>query len=377
MRRKLLAAGAATSLVLIVCPVAAARDTPAQLAGQRVVFAFDGTRPPDDLLARIRRREVGGVILFSRNITGPAQLARLTRRLQAARPPGDRGRPLPIMVDEEGGLVRRVPGAPAASARALGRRGVEVAERVGRRTGARLRALGVNVNLAPVADVARPGSVIERQRRAFSRDRERVADHAAAYARGLRRAGVAATGKHFPGFGPARRTTDEVPVSLDIATTTLRRIDGAPWTRLIAADVPLAMLSTAVYPRLDRRPAALSGAIATVELRRRRGFRGVSISDALDTPALAGIGPRATALAAARAGTDLLIYANSYGAGVRAANTLTDAIADGRIRRRSALRSRARIAELRRLLRTRDGLRVRAAIRQRLDAAAVFAAVTW
>ena len=368
---------AAAALGLTAAPAILAASTPAQLAGGRVVFAFDGTSPPPDLLARIRRGEAGAVILFSRNIAGPAQLARLTRRLQAARPPRDRDRPLLIMVDQEGGLVRRVPGAPPASAQALGRRSAAQAETAGRQTGARLRALGINVNLAPVADVARPGSVIERQRRAFGRRPGRVATRAAAYARGLRRAGVAATGKHFPGFGPARRTTDEESVALDIAPATLRAVDGPPWERLIAEDVPLVMLSTVVYRRVDRRPAALSGAIATVELRRRRGFQGVSISDALDTPALARLGPRATAVRAARAGTDLLIYANSYAAGTAAARDLTWAIRDGRISRRNAARSARRVDELRRLLAARRGLEVRAATRARLRATAIFAAATW
>lgn len=373
MRRKLLASGALAAFALSACPATLAAATPAELAGERIVFAFDGTRAPADLLARIQRGEASAVILFSRNISSGAQLRRLTRQLQNARPPSARGEPLLIMVDQEGGLVRRVPGAPSASAQALGRRSTAAIEGVGRRTGARLRALGVNVNLAPVADVARPGSVIERQRRAFGRRPAEVADQAAAYARGLRAVGVAATGKHFPGFGPARRNTDEEPVSLGTSPSTLRRIDGVPWTRLIDEDIPLAMLSTVIYRRLDRRPAALSGAIATVELRRRRGFRGVAISDALDTPALARIGPKATTLRAARAGTDLLIYANSYSAGVRAADTLAAAISSGRVSRRSAERSSARIRSLRRALRTRNGLRVRA----RLDATAVFAAAAW
>lgn len=315
------------------------------------------------------------MILFSRNITSGRQLKSLTQRLQAERPTGTA--PLLIMVDEEGGLVRRVPGAPAASAEVLGRRSATAVRSVARQTGRRLRALGVNVNLAPVADVARPGSVIERQDRAFSRRPKRVASHSAAYAAGLRVEGVAAAGKHFPGFGPAQRNTDEEPVSLGIAPSTLRKIDGAPWSRLIREDIAMVMLSTVIYRRVDRRPAALSGAFATVELRRRRGFRGVSISDALDTPALASIGERRTALNAARAGTDLLIYANSYGAGVRAADTLAAAIRTRKSDERSARRSAVRITALRKTLATRTGLTRRAALRSRLDAASVFARAPW
>ena len=107
------------------------------------------------------------------------------------------------------------------------------------------------------------------------------------FARGLQRGGVAATAKHFPGFGAAEVNTDAAAVRIDAPASELRRIDQAPFRWAIDAGVDLVMLSSAVYPALDPRPAVLSRRIATGELRDRLGFRGVSISDDLQTPAFA------------------------------------------------------------------------------------------
>jgi beta-N-acetylhexosaminidase len=319
-----------------------------QLAGQRVVFAFAGTAPPPALIARIRRGEAAGVILFSRNVSDRARLRALVARLQRVpRPHGHRA-PLLVMVDQEGGRVRRVPGAPTASARRLGRQPAERVERIGRATGRSLRAVGVNVDLAPVADVARPGSAMERDERTFGRDPARVGAAARAYARGLMATGVAATAKHFPGFGAPRASTDDHPVRVRLSAGTLRRVDGPPFDGLIADGVPLVMLSTAVYPALARRPAALSSRVVVGELRRARGFAGVTISDALDTPALAGFGgPPATAVLAARAGVDLLVYAGGYAAGDAAARALARAIRRGAIARGAAEEAAGRVLALR------------------------------
>jgi len=215
------------------------------------------------------------------------------------------------MVDQEGGLVKRVGGAPTASAGEMGERGAAFSREQGRRTAANLRQLGVNVDLAPVLDVARPGGDIAETERGFGAGAQRVSSTAVPFAAGLQQGGLAATGKHFPGFGAARGNTDFAVQRIGLSKRTLRRVDEAPYRPFIYAGGRMVMLSTATYSALSPDPAALARPIATGELRERLGFEGVSITDALDTPAVRSFGDTAkVAIAAARAGTDLLLFTN-------------------------------------------------------------------
>jgi beta-N-acetylhexosaminidase len=272
------------------------------------------------------------VILFGANVESLPALARLARLLQAIpRPPGLRA-PLLVMIDQEGGLVKRLAGPPAVSAAAMGRLPPGAVRAAGLATGRLLRSVGVNVNLAPVADVGRPGSAIAAQGRSFGSDPARVAARASAFAAGLAAAGVAAAPKHFPGLGAAPRSTDDEVVRIALPRSTLRAVDERPFAALTRTGVPLMMMSTAVYPSLDRRPAALSRRIVQGELRGRLGFRGVTITDALDTPALAPAGgPAEAAVVAAAAGSDLVLMAG-YADAVRAAAGLEAALRSGRLR---------------------------------------------
>jgi len=324
--------------------------TPGQLAGQRVVTGFSGYSPPRDLLRRIRQGKVGGVILFGQNVQSRRQVRRLVGRLQSVRRPPALDEPLLVMVDQEGGPVRRLPGAPVRSAAEIGATGdVGAARRAGRAAGRNLRSARVNVDLAPVADVARPGSAMERERRSYGRRARKVARFARAFATGLRRAGVLATGKHFPGFGAARANTDLSRVTIHTPRKRLRRVDERPYRALFRRGVRLVMLSTAIYSALDPRlPAAFSRRIARGELRSRLGFRGVSMTDALGTPATAPYGsPAQVGVRAARAGVDLMLY-SSYTAAKGAAAHLARAIRRGRVPRSRAQASVRRILAVRR-----------------------------
>jgi beta-N-acetylhexosaminidase len=341
------AVAAAAALAVAVSGPQAPELSAAQLAGQRVVFAYAGVRVPDALVRRVRRGEAAGVILFARNVPSRDALRRELRRLQRIpRPPGLRA-PLLVMVDQEGGPVRRLPGAPRRAAAEL--RDRRSARAAGRAAGRNLRGAGANVDLAPVADVARPGSAIERERRSFGRDAGRVARLAVAFALGLRDTRAAATVKHFPGFGAAPVNTDFAPVRIGASRGELRRVDMRPFAAAIAAGVPLVMVSTVVYPALDpRRPAALSRRIATDELRGRLGFEGVSIADSLGTPAVARFGDGGrVAVAAANAGCDIVLFGGGYLAGARAANGLARAIRSGELDRAEAERSVERVLALR------------------------------
>jgi beta-N-acetylhexosaminidase len=273
-----------------------------------VVVGFPGASAPPALLRRIRRGELGGVILFSSSIRSRAQVRRLTARLQRARPDGLP--PLIVSIDQEGGQVKRLSGAPTLSPAQLGARNdPALARRQGLATARNLRSIGVNVNLAPVLDVARRGSIMERQQRSYGGSAARVTRIGGAFVRGLTRGGVAATAKHFPGLGKAMKNQDLEVNHLRQPLAELRGIDERPFMAL-ADELPLLMLSSAIYPALSGRPAVFSRTVVTEELRQNIGYGGVTISDALDAPAMARYGSlKRRAKLAAQAGVDLLLYA--------------------------------------------------------------------
>jgi beta-N-acetylhexosaminidase len=300
------------ALALASLALAAAADpttglTARQLAGQRIVIGFSGTSAPKPLLKRIRSGELGGVILFGANISTRAQVRSLTASLQRARPKGLP--PLIVATDQEGGQVKRLSGAPTLSPPQLGTRNdPTLARRQGVATAKNLRSVGVNVDLAPVLDVARPGSIMERQGRSYSRSAARVARIGGAFVRGLTDGGVGATGKHFPGLGAATKNQDLEVNRITTPLSRLRSIDERPY----ATAMPIVMVSSAIYPALSGRPAVFSRHVVGNELRGHVGFHGVTVSDALDAPAMARYGSlHKRALLATRAGVDLLLYSSS------------------------------------------------------------------
>ena len=304
-----------------------------QLAGQRVIYAYDGTQPPAALEARIARGEAAGIILFTRNIGSRAGLRRTLRRLQAIPRPAGLRQALLIMIDQEGGLVKRLSGAPSRSAAEVGRTGsTTVARTEGRNTGANLRDVGVNVNLAPVVDVGRPGSYQRRTGRSYGGSAGLVAAMASAFVRGMRERNVAGALKHFPGLGPVALDEDAQVQRVPFSASTLRTVDEFPFGEAAAAGAQLVMTSTARYPALSTEPALLSRVITTGELRGRLRFRGLSMTDDLQVPALRRYGgPETLAVNAARAGNDLLLYAVSYDGGARAMEAVVRAARSGRI----------------------------------------------
>lgn len=312
-----------------VAPAPARAAAPAltlrQAVGQRMVFAYDGLQPPAALRRRIARGEAAGVILFARNVRSAAQVRATIRRLQAIERPRGLRAPLLVMADQEGGPVRRIPGAPQRAAAQVSSTAQARADGVA--AARTLRGAGVNMNLAPVADVARAGSALEGEQRLYSRSATRVAQLAGAFAAGLHAGDVRATAKHYPGFGAASVNTDDAPARIRTSLARLRAVDEPPFAQLVRDGVDAVMLSTAVYPALDELPAAFSRRWATGELRGRLGFSGVSITDDLGTPAVASFGSLgARAARAARAGVDLPLFSSSYAAGASAAEGLLAAV---------------------------------------------------
>jgi beta-N-acetylhexosaminidase len=235
----------------------------------------------------------------------------------------------------------------------MGERGAGFSREQGRRTAANLRELGINVDLAPVLDVARPGGTIAETERGFGASAAAVAATAVPFAAGLQQGGVAATAKHFPGLGAAPQNTDLAVQRIGLSKQTLRQVDEAPYEAFAAAGGDLVMLSTAIYPALSPRPAAFSPAIATGELRRRLGFAGVSITDALETVAVRDFGgPAKAGVAAAAAGADLLLFTD-LGSAERAGRALAARLRSGGFDRDPFEAAAQRVLDLRRELAAR------------------------
>jgi beta-N-acetylhexosaminidase len=329
-----------------------------QQAGQRVIFSYPGPTPPPALLEQIRAGEVGGVIFFGENITSLSQIAGVVAQLKQAHAQGPVASPLLLTTDQEGGRVRRLPGEPALSEKQVGASAdpLTAASSAGTGAGANLAGVGMNVNLAPVLDVFRvPGNFDDQFGRSYSSDPVACGELGAAFIRAQQGLGIAATAKHFPGLGAAARSenTDLTRVTLGLSAAELRGVDELPYGPAIAAGVQLVMASWAVYPALDPDlPAGLSPTIIEGELRRRLGFRGVTITDALEAGSLAPFGTSAErGVLAARAGMDLLLCsARDVSQGQSTVTALADAL------RHHRLNPGHSKAALRRVLALRDSL---------------------
>jgi len=313
--------------------------------GQRFVVALEGRRPSSAILGRIRRGEIGGVILFGSNIGGAPQLLRLTAELQQAARGAGRP-PLLIATDQEGGSVRRLPWAgPSASAPELGRASVATIRREAFLAGRALRAGGINVDLAPVADVPTAGSFMAAQHRTFGGSTAVVGRAVTSFVGGLAAADVAATVKHFPGIGRATRNTDRSAVEIGSSRRVLVG-DLAPFRAAVTAGAPLVMISNATYPALDTKPAPWSPAVQAL-LRSGLGFGGVTISDALDgAAATRGRTLPSVAVLVARAGVDLLLCTGSEASSAAAFERVVAAADQGRLSRAALQRSYGRILSL-------------------------------
>jgi len=317
----------------------------ARLVGARLVVGIDGTAASPSLLERVRRGQVGGVILMGSNVRNAPQVRALTASLRAAAIAG--GNPLLVMTDQEGGTVRRFRWAPpATSAEEIGRLREAAIRRRGHATATALERLGVDVDLAPVADVpAVPGSFIAAQHRGFSTVPTRVAKAVTAFAAGLLDGGVAPTLKHFPGLGLATVSTDEAAVTIGAGTTTLAP-GLLPYRRAIAAGAaPLVMVSNAAYAAYGDKPAAWSPPVLAAL--RGLGFTGVTITDALEPLATTHrVTLSQAAIRSARAGVDLLLFVGSERSTAAVYDALLAEARAGRLSRASLRASAARIEEL-------------------------------
>ena len=313
----------------------------AHLLGQMIVARFSGTTPSASFLARIRRGQIGGVILFGDNVAGGvAATRRLTGELQRAAAQGGNPRLL-VMTDQEGGEVKRLPGAPSLAPADMRRS--DIAHNQGRAAGRLLRSAGINVDLAPVADVESKPNFLGS--RSFGASAPIVARRACAFSSGLASEDVAYTLKHFPGLGLARGNTDLGSVAVRAPASVLRS-DYRAYEGCGARPLAMVMVSSASYPTLaGDLPAVMSPEIYRRELRLAvPGGSPVTISDDLQAPAIQSqTSPARRAIAA---GIDLLMYAQTERASAEAYSKLLAEVRSGRVPRARLVAANERIRAL-------------------------------
>ncbi len=251
---------------------------------------------------------VGGIILFKRNIADAGQVKELIGKCQAAAMAAS-GYPLFVAVDQEGGPVQRFrqPFPEMPSARQFGEAGDPGAVRAAaRRVAQELRALGVNINLAPVLDVPRNPDCPNWER-SYGTDPEQVARFGLAAVQGYLEGGILPVVKHFPGLGA---TDQDSHLDLPVAAggPAQRELDLLPFQRAVAAGVPGVMLAHVVVPEWDALPASLSRVAVADRLRRQLGFSALAFTDDLEMGAITRHRPVADAARlAVAAGNDVLL----------------------------------------------------------------------
>ena len=303
-----------------------------RLVGQSIVARLGAKGPDQALIQRVKQGRVGGVIAFNSDANQlKADIATLQRTARTGDSP-----PLLVMIDQEGGDVKRLPqGPPNASPAQLGKSDDEDQSRdQGKATGSYLRGLGINVDLAPVLDVSQPNTADTIKSRTFGSDPAVVTRVGVAFAQGLEDGGVVATPKHFPGLGRATVSPDDHEVAI-AATSQELQGDLEPFKGAIAAGAKLMMVSTASYLALgSEKQAALSAGIVSGLLRDQLGFRGVVITDDLEAPAVTGsTSPVVAASSAIKAGDDMLLYARSANASDRVFKSLLGEVKAGNLSR--------------------------------------------
>jgi len=255
----------------------------AQAIGQLLIIGFDGTEMSPRLASLLTNIQPAGVILFARNITAAEQTHALLRECQKCV-----ATPLFTCVDLEGGTVdrfRNVIGSTPSPAEVFATGSRALFRKHGRVIGENCRALGFNVDFAPVLDLACEASRSVMSSRAVSDDPKQVVAYAREFLRGLGDAGVLGCGKHFPGLGEATLDTHHELPSVEKPLHKLWAEDLVPYRSLsLRRELPFVMVSHAAFPAVTKKrtPASLSKKWITDILRKKIGYRGLICSDDLE-----------------------------------------------------------------------------------------------
>jgi beta-N-acetylhexosaminidase len=299
------------------------------------------TEMNDEIKEQVKKYHLGGVILFRENVVTTEQTVRLVDEYKMAN--DDYG--LLISIDQEGGIVTRLQsGTDFPGNMALGAtRSPELAESVGYSIGSELDSLGINMNLAPVLDVNNNPDNPVIGVRSFGEDPKLVAELGTAYTRGLQRAGMAATAKHFPGHGDTAVDSHLGLPSVPHDKERLLQVELYPFQQAMNQGIDAIMTAHVTFPKIDpttviskkdgteiNLPATLSHEVLTNLIRKEMGFKGVISTDALNMQAIVDhFGPVDAAIRAVNAGTDIVLMPVGL---EEVANGLYDAVETGVIK---------------------------------------------
>ncbi|HVS29171.1 MAG TPA: glycoside hydrolase family 3 N-terminal domain-containing protein [Solirubrobacteraceae bacterium] len=314
---------------------------------QLFMIGFSGAQPNDPGVKRALQRPWGGFVLDSGNYSDPTQLAALTGSLLAAASTSHRQPPL-IAAAQEGGGASAFAGLPPRSQQRIGTNGQSsLARSEALRAARKLQSLGVNMTLAPVADVGTPGGALEA--RVFGDESSAVARMVSAAAAGYQSQGMIAAVGHFPGSGAATQDPDVAQASVGLTLPDLMARDIRPFMA-IADRVPVVVMSNAAYAAYDGvTPAVLLPKVIEGLLRKRLKFAGVVMSDDLAaTTAATGGSVSTAAVAAVRAGTDLLYVRGAVATREAAYAAILQALRQGKLSRDRVAEAAGRVLALKR-----------------------------
>ncbi len=306
-----------------------------QKVGQLFIVGFDGYSVPSDFKDFVKEYHLGGTIYFKRNVQSPAQIAELSNELQfGCRPSGCP--PLFISIDHEGGKVNRLvkPFTKFPGNDYLGDLGSpKIAFDFGTVLGKELKAVGININYAPVVDVnSNPNSPVIKNR-AFSSDPELCGKMGSAVCRGIQKMGVMAVAKHFPGHGDTKEDSHYLMARTEKTLEQLEALELIPFKRVIRSRVEAIMTAHIMNPNLDPDyPATMSKKTIDGLLRTEMRYNKLVISDDLEMKAIADhYGADEAAVLSIAAGCDLLIYRGDTGLPVNQIEAISKALESGEI----------------------------------------------
>lgn len=322
-----------------------------QKIGQLLICGFDGYEVNAHIQTMIEQHHIGGIILFKRNIASTNQLKALNQHLQACNAKQS-SIPLMLTIDQEGGMVARIeegitylPGAMALAQV----QDLNAVQEIYAAVGKELRALGIHVNFAPVADInSNPKNPVIGVR-AFGETPEEMIPLMLKAIAGLESAQIASVAKHFPGHGD---TTVDSHIGLPLISHDQKRLETIelkPFQAAIKANVPMIMTAHVIVPTLDSEPipCTLSYPVLTGLLREKLGFKGVIVTDCLEMQAIAKhYGVVEGAIRAFEAGADLLLISHTQSYQVQFIESMVARVAAGKITEARIDASVARILAL-------------------------------
>lgn len=323
--------------------------------GQLMMFGFDGITPSREIRKLIEEYHVGSIILFARNIGSTTDVSELTTKLQTIAKKANHKLPLLISTDQENGIVRRLgidtttfPGNMLLGAT----QDTNNTYMVAKATAEELRALGINMNLAPVIDINNNSNNPVIGVRSFGEVAIDVANHGISSIKGYLDAKVIPTVKHFPGHGDTDIDSHLALPTIQHSLERLENLELIPFKKTIEAGVEVVMVAHVYFPGIEddlNLPATISKKVVTELLRGKLGYQRVVVTDCLEMKAIAeGIGTVEAALRALQAGADLIMISHSYDLQKKAIDRIVDAVSTGELSENTIDNAVQRIVTLKR-----------------------------